>query len=294
MPEFFATRFHVTMSHPVVRLIARVEQVSIRVADRIITPTEPMRTTFGSRGADVEKITVVMDGADEGVFRPASPDHAQGGFTRSAQDDARSELFVLISHGTIEPQYGLDTLIRATSLLAADVPGVQLRIIGDGSQRGELMQLAQRLGVGHRVDFSNGFIPQAQLVEALRTADVGVVAMRRDPFRDLTLAGKMFDFVAIGLPMVVSRTRSVEETLSPGCYEAFESGDAGDLAAALLRVRQDPARAHRLAATARDHVRDIAWPVQRRRYQELITSLVSAGTAGVRTGSRRTAKRTAQ
>jgi glycosyltransferase involved in cell wall biosynthesis len=274
MPEFFATKFDVAMSHPLVRLVAMIEQASIRAADQVITPTGSMRRAFASRGADAEKIVVVMDGADETVFCP-SP-------RSSAPARALPRRYVLISHGTIEPHYGLDTAIRATALLVADIPEVELQIIGDGSQVEDLQNLARRLGVAAHVRFSHGFVPEGDLVEALRAADVGVVAMRRDRFRDLTLAGKMLDFVAIGLPMVVSRTRSVEETLGPDCYEGFESGNADDLAAAVTRIHDDPARAGGLAAAAREQVRPIAWSVQRRRYQELVAALAADGSTRLR------------
>lgn len=255
MPEFFATRFGAPMSHPAVRLVASVEQAAIRFADHVITPTEPMRREFVRRGADAAKISVVMDGADERVFGPGRA---------PAPDDSR---FVVVSHGTIEPQYGLDTLIRAVPLVCEHIRGLEVRIVGDGSQREELRALVRTLGLEGRVGFSDGFVPEDELVRTLTAAHVGVVAMRRDRFRDLTLAGKMFDFVALGVPMAVSRTRSVEETFPPECYEGFTSGDPADLARALRALHDDRGRAASLAAHAAEHVIPFAWPVQRRRYQ---------------------------
>ena len=64
MPEFFATKFGVGLDHPVVRLIARVEQASIRFAHLVVTPTRQMRDAFVGRGASPQRILVVMDGAD--------------------------------------------------------------------------------------------------------------------------------------------------------------------------------------------------------------------------------------
>jgi hypothetical protein len=69
MPEFFATKFGTCMDHPAVRLIAALEQRSIRFADHVITPTAQLRDTFIGRGAPPDKIDVVMDGTDEEVFR---------------------------------------------------------------------------------------------------------------------------------------------------------------------------------------------------------------------------------
>lgn len=264
MPEFFQTRFDVRPSHPVVRMIGKVEQLSVRFAHAAITVTEPMRRAFVDRGAEPEKITVVMDGSDPATFRP-------GRFPRR-QPDRR---FVLISHGTIEPRYGLDTAIEAVALLRGDIPGLELHIFGDGSYRSELQGLARRLDLGDRVRFSEGFVPVDELVRALAAADVGVVAMKRDAFRDLTLAGKMFDFIAMRIPMVVSRTSSVEKTFAPDCFESFVAGDPGDLARAIRRLHDDPELAARYAARAADTGGTFSWPVQRERYSEVVTRLIA-------------------
>lgn len=49
MPEFLATRFGVGTSNPGVRLVAALEQLSIRFAHAAITVTEPMRRAFVAR-----------------------------------------------------------------------------------------------------------------------------------------------------------------------------------------------------------------------------------------------------
>ena len=51
--------------------------------------------------------------------------------------------------------------------------------------------------------FSGGFVPIDELLRAIAGADVGVVAMKRDAFRDLTLCNKMYDFITMRRPAVV-------------------------------------------------------------------------------------------
>jgi glycosyltransferase involved in cell wall biosynthesis len=205
-----------------------------------------------------------MDGSDETVFDP----------TRFPQRERSADKFVLVSHGTIEPQYGLDTAIRAVSLLASAMPSLELQIIGNGSQLPELQTLASELGVSDRVVFSRGFVPIDELVASLATADVGVVAMKQDRFRDLTLAGKMFDYIAMGIPMVVSATRSVAETFPAGCFESFASDDPSDLARAIKRLHQDPQIAMSFAKRVRESAAPYSWPVQRRRYLDAVGTLL--------------------
>jgi glycosyltransferase involved in cell wall biosynthesis len=268
MPEFFASKFHTSLRSPAVRLIAALEQRSIRFADLAITPTALMRDAFVSRGADPAKIVVVMDGADEAIFRPVP---------RIRRDRDR-EAFTLLCHGTVEERYGLDTTIRAVALLAEEMPDLQFQVYGDGSYLGRLRELAEELGVADRVSFSGGFVPIDELVQAIADANVGVVAMKRDIFRDLTIAGKMFDFIAMGKPMVVSRTRSVERLFDPSSFELFESDDPVGLARAIRAVRADPDRRAELIRRAALAAKPYRWPHQRRIYLEVVDRLLRGRT----------------
>ena len=274
MPEFFAAKFGTGMSHPAVRLIAALEQRSIGFADLVITPTPLLRGAFVARGADPAKVRVVMDSADEDVFR------------RPPQAGPDPRRFTLVSHGTIDERYGLDTAIAGVALVRTEIPGVHLEVYGAGPDLARLRRLAAGLAVADRVHFSAGFVPFGELVLALASADVGLVAMKRDLFRDLTLAGKMFDFIAMRVPMAVSRTRSVEECFEPGCFELFESGDPASLACAIRRLHADPERRARLAERAFSSTEPYRWRHQRRHYLSTVGSLLDAPDGPLRSGGR--------
>ncbi|WP_433782272.1 glycosyltransferase family 4 protein [Actinomycetospora sp. CA-101289] len=274
MPEFFATKFGVGPGHPVVRLLARLEQRAVRLADHVVTPTTQMRAVFVGRGADPGRITTVMDGADPAVF---DPDAAGRGV-------APAGTFVLISHGTVEEHYGLDTVVRAVALLRAETPAVHLAVYGDGADRDRLRGLAHELRVADRVAFSSGFVPVDELVAALAGADAGVVAMRRDPFRDVALPGKIFDFVAMRLPVIASRTRSVEETFGDA-VALFEAGDAEDLARTVRGLARDPGRRAALVAAATRATEPLRWEHQEAVYRGVVDDLAGRA-APQRTDSR--------
>jgi glycosyltransferase involved in cell wall biosynthesis len=270
VPEFFAAKYDVSLDSRGPRCMAAVEQACIRFADLAITCTDGMRDRFVSRGAPADKLSVVLNGADEEVFDPQ----------RFPEERSRRSGPSLISHGTVEERYGLDTIIGAVALLRDELPDIELTIIGEGSYRGELQRLATERGVADRVSFSPGFLPLDDLVRAIARADIGVVAIKRDEFRDLSLCNKMYDFIAMRTPAVVSRTTSVEDYFGDGCFEMFRSGDEADLARAILRLAQDPDRHPQLTEKAAEAASGHRWPVQRERYLGVVSRLVGAGDAG--------------
>jgi glycosyltransferase involved in cell wall biosynthesis len=264
MPEFFATKFRKSLSHPAVRLLAGLERASIRFADLAITCTEQMRAAFVARGAEGEKIEVILNSADEQIFDPR----------RYPPTGSAPGRFVLLSHGSIEERYGLDTAIRAVARLAGEIPGLRLEIFGEGGYVEELQALARQLGVEDRVFFSDGLVPLDDLLRAIAAADAGLVAMKRDLFRDLTHTNKMFDFITMRRPVIVSRTASVEAYFDESCFQLFDSGDDRDLARAIRGLHDDVGLREQLVRRAAEMNEPYRWPRQRELYRHVVERLL--------------------
>ena len=272
MPEFFATKFGLDVTHFWVRVVGAFEQMSARFATHVLTCTEQMREAFTRRGTPAEKITVILNSADESVFAPR-PKPAN----KSADD------FVVVCHGTIEERYGHEEVVQAVALLRSELPSLRLRIYGEGAHLPAIRELVARLGIEDQVWFSKGIVPLSELLEGIAGADLGVVAMRRDAFRDLTHCNKMFDFISMRIPAIVSRTRSVEEYFDEDCFELFESGDPADLARAIRRLWLDPARRTQLVERAAEVNEPYRWPRQQEIYRSTVGPIL-ARRAGVPPG----------
>jgi glycosyltransferase involved in cell wall biosynthesis len=265
MPEFYAVKFGVGLRHPAVRFVAWIEQAAIRFADQVITCTEQMRSAFVSRGAQPAKIEVILNSSDEDEFDPrhVGPSKPVPGQLR------------LICHGTIERIFGIDVIVRAVALLKHEIPGLRLDVYGEGSALPELHSLIAELGVSDRVHLSRCWVPLDQLVQAIADADAGIVALRRDIFRDLTHSNKMFDYITMRKPAIVSRTRAVEAYFDESCFQMFTAGDERDLARAIRELHDDPELRHQLVSRATYVNEPYRWPHQRQRYQEIVGRLVA-------------------
>jgi glycosyltransferase involved in cell wall biosynthesis len=269
MPEYFMTKYRMRSDHPAVRVLEWLEQASIAFADAVITCTEQMRARFVERGAPREKVSVVLNSFDEDHFDPRR-------FPRSRNGTGP---FVLICHGTIDENYGIDLAIRAVALLRDRIPSLRLEIYGDGTHRAALKEMVGELGLDDIVWLSDGFVPVEDLLPRIADADVGVVAIRRDAFRDLTHCNKMYDLVAMGRPVVISRTSAVQAYFGDDCFQMFESGDERDLARAIYELYADPAKRERLPHRAREVGEPYRWIHQRDRYIRVVEGLVGAGVS---------------
>jgi glycosyltransferase involved in cell wall biosynthesis len=266
MPEFFSTRFKGAPPR-VTRVVELAEQASIRFADHVITCTEQMKEAFVGRGAPPEKIDVILNSADEAIYdaerhppRPRQPGR-----------------FSLIMHGTVEERYGIDTAVEALALLADEIPELELQVYGGGTYRDVLARLAEERGVADRVHIQRDWVPLEDVVDAIADADAGVVAMKRDAFRDLTHCNKMYELITMRRPTLMSRTRSVEAYFDDGCFAWFESDDPTDLARAIRRIHADPALADAMVERASARNEDYRWHHQREHYQRVVRGVLEQG-----------------
>jgi glycosyltransferase involved in cell wall biosynthesis len=269
MPEFFGTKYGLARDHRLVRALVKVEAASIAFADAVTTCTDPMRDRFIERGAPRDKVRVILNTADEDVYDSR----------RFAGRGDPGDRFVLVYHGTIEERFGVDTVVRAVALLKDEIPGLHLKMFGDGVFRRTIESLVTELGVEDRVWLSRGWVPLEDLLAAIASADAGVVPTKRDWYRDLTLANKMFDFVAMRKPAIVGRTPAVEAYFDDSCFQMFESGNAHDLARAIRELYADPALGHRLVRRASAISEPYRWVYQAKRYVDIVDHLIVGGPA---------------
>jgi glycosyltransferase involved in cell wall biosynthesis len=236
MPELYVSKFGA--SRRAVGVITAVERASTSFADRVIAVSEPHRAVLATRGVPADKLTVVMNSPDERIFRRADEGHAPASGC------------VLISHGTLVERYGFDTAIRAIGIMRDRVPHARLVILGDGEHGPALRRLAADLEVLDRVEF-RGRRPLDEIPRHLARAHIGVVSNERDAFTDLVVPTKLLEFVAMGLPAVVARSRAVEAYFDESSVQFFAPGDPADLARAVAELAADDARRRQLATAAR-------------------------------------------
>ncbi len=249
MPEFFAARFG-TRKKWLARLVRWQEKLSCAFADQVITVTELWRQTLIARGIPADKISVVMNVADDAIFR------------RNPADQARANgngHYNLIYHGTLTRRYGLDLAIRAVDLVRHEIPGVHLTLHGWGDDRGPLKQMVDDLGLQDYVSFSTEGMPASQLPEMIRQADVAIVPYRRDVFTDGILPTKLMEYAAVGVPVIAARTTAISAYFDDNMVEFFAPEDHRDLASRILTLYLDRERRQHLVEGSEQFLEQYNW-----------------------------------
>ncbi len=263
MPEFFASRFASGADSLGVRILRWQEQLSCRFADHVVTVTEAWRKTLIRRGVSESKSSVVMNLADDRIFRPSNPSRAP-----SADGD-----FQLLYHGTLTDRYGIDLLVRAVHLLKDEIPELRLTIHGWGDALASLRALAAQLQIDDRIEFDQERLDVPDLARMIEEADLGVVPNRADPFTDGILPTKLLEYTAMGTPAVAARTSAIQEYFDDGMVALFDPGDAADLAQRIRELHADRPRLAALSENAARFNERYCWQRQSAEYAQLVERL---------------------
>ena len=266
MPELFSGKFDCSEKNWMLGLLRWQERAAGALASAVLTVEVGVKDILASRGISPDKIHVLLNLPDERIFAH------RGRVSPKALDSP----FVLVYHGTLAHRLGLDIAIEAVAEARAEVPQLQLRIIGEGEERAGLIALRDRLGLREHVSFSEGPVPVQQIPPLIADADLGVVPLRRSSGTDIMLPTKLLEYVAMGIPCIASKNAAIARYFDDSMIELCEAEDAHALAAAIVRLRNDPGRRAALSHEATTRFAGIyTWSRHKRVYTELVERLVS-------------------
>jgi len=237
-------RFDFLVRNP--RFVAAVEDYCIHRVDHTLVVVEECAAGLATRGVSRDRIDIVSN------TPPASRASAHG----ERPVKAARERVEIVYLGILEIVRGVQELIGAVRVLRDHSVRVRATIVGGGRDMDLFRQRARELGLTDEDVVFKGHLDHAAALDVVAAADIGVVPTRRTAHADSTVPNKLFDYMAAALPVVTSDTvpcaRIVRET---DTGEVFRAGDAADLAAAIGRLVEDPARRYAMGEHGREAIR---------------------------------------
>lgn len=227
-------------------LLHLIDRVALTRAAAVVSLTDDFRRYLTSIGwRDAAEVFVVPDAYDPTLFAPQ--DRAA---CRAALDlPADAELIVYT--GMTFAYRWLDGLLEAAAQLAPQRPRLMLALVGGRRHEvAELRALAARLGIAERV-LLTGQLDQREVLRYSGAADVLAIP---DTITDVTASPlKLFEYLALGQPVVLPDIPSLREIVPQQLGHYFERRNLPALAAALARALDQPGAAAARQALAADH-----------------------------------------
>jgi D-inositol-3-phosphate glycosyltransferase len=237
---------------PRARIIGE-EQVVAEADELIASTDEEAAQLVDLYNADPTVVRTIAPGVDLETFVPG--DAVAARLELGLRPDVPTLLFV----GRIQALKAPDVVLRAAAAMRADVPDLQVIVVGGPSGSGLatpdwLTGLATELGLGDVVRF----VPPTSretVASFYRAADVTVVPSYTESFGLVALESQ-----ACGTPVVAASvgglTTAVADGVSGLLVDGHDPEQWGKVLADLLRT---PAELHALAAGARRHAECFSW-----------------------------------
>ncbi len=248
-------------------LMAKAEKYSCKLADKLITVTNTCKEKLVERGNPPDKITLILNTANEGLFE----------FNSERRFREITSGVKLIYHGTIAERFGLHNVISAMPILLKDVPDSILNIYGryEGSYLIKLKILVSDLNLSENVNL-NGRINREQLPDLINNHDIGIVPYLQTDYMNLSLPTKAFEYIAAGLPLVSTKLKDLYETFDDNCIKYIDESDPKQIAGAISFICSNPILTRDIVNTAYRKLSEISGIVMKRRFIQTYDSLISS------------------
>ncbi len=259
VPEFYISKFNKSESSLLAAALRLAEKLSIRFSDHVIISNHLWRDVLLSRSSSPEKCSVIMNYPDSSIFR----------YTKRDRQDGK---FVMMYPGTLSWHQGLDIAVKAFSLVQDKMPTAEFHIYGSGPARDAIADLVENLDLGNRVLLKDSR-PIYEIARIMAEADLGIVPKRNDGFGGDAFSTKTLEFMSLGVPIVLSKTRVDSYYFNDDVVRFFEPGNESDLAGAMLDLYENRQRRERQAAAALQFVEKFKWEGKKEVYFDLVDSL---------------------
>jgi glycosyltransferase involved in cell wall biosynthesis len=241
-----------------------LEKIVNRGADFIVTSSGAGAADLvGLWGLPPGKVEGLMDGVDNGIFRPFPRTEARKAL--KFDDDRPTVVFL----GVLNGYQGIDLLLEVVKILKER--GSALRFLIMGFPEKKYREGAESLGIADMITFT-GRIDYSLSPLYLSAGDIAV-----SPKISLTEAnGKLLNYMACGLPTVVFDNPVNREILGDaGVYAC--PGDPVDFADRIEELLNDRKRMAELSASVREKaVRDHSWHGRGERLVEIYGKIVKS------------------
>jgi glycosyltransferase involved in cell wall biosynthesis len=260
VPEFYLSKFNASSNSLIFKLLVTVERMSAAFADHVIAANHIWLKRLHERSVRSADCTVILNFPDTDIF------HLRG----RNRNDCK---FIMVYPGTWNYHQGVDLAIRAFALIADKSPEAEFHIYGGGDQADFLKTLIADLNLQERV-FLNGGRTLQEIPSIMENSDLGVVPKRSDGFGNEAFSTKIFEFMSVDVPVIVSETAIDRFYFNDSVVKFFQANDEKSLADAMLQLIKNPGMRQELVRNSREFIKGYTWEKNKAIYLDLVDSLV--------------------
>ena len=224
-------------------LLARFHIFALRFAHKIVSQGRDGIDILKELGIRRSRLEQIGNGVNTLQYKPYQGDRSE--LCLKLGISVGEEVVCCVNR--LHPLKRVDLIITAFAKLKSDMRDVQLVVVGEGELRGELEQLADKLGVEGSVIFvGNVETP----LEFLQCSDVFVLASDKENYSNALL-----EAMSCGIPVVATKVGGNKEIVQHGENGLLVArSSVSEITQAISKILQDKELAARLGNNARQSI----------------------------------------
>jgi len=214
------------------KLAAIIDRFCIRFSDRIIVVIGENKDRLMKQRIPEKKLYIVSNVADINYFDKIDK-------IDFAEEEYKGK-FLLLYTGTVSPERGLETPVKAVNILKDKIKNIYLLIVGDGNSVDPLTQLVKSLSLEAYVELK-AWVGHQNLKKYILQADVCIIPQPFNDYINTTIPHKLFEYMSFSKPVLVSDAKPLKRIVEEsGAGLVFKSEDEKDFAEQVIRLNDNP------------------------------------------------------
>lgn len=251
-PELYQSRYN-SGKGLFTKMLGFFEWCSLKTAHMTIATNESYKEIQIQRGGrKPETIFIVRNGPNEQRMKPHPPSERLRKMNKK----------ILVYIGSLNPQDGVDYLLRALGKLLHDLRREDFYcvVMGSGDSLEDLRTLAKDLKLDGYVELT-GYVTDQELMENLSAADICVDPDPSSPLNDVSTWIKVMEYMAHGKPIVTFDLKETRYSAQDAAVYV-QPNDEAKFAAAVAKMMDEPEERKRKGEFGRRRVeQELQWSV---------------------------------
>lgn len=218
------------------KVVRPITRYNLRNADSVITVTQEFKKYLNS--INVDDVNIIPNGVDVRAFKKIS--------TEIAKKNLGLEGNVIGYIGSLEYWVDLETVIESLPELDIKLLVVGPELFTDYSKM--IRMIAEKLGVLDKIIFT-GRVEYAELYTYICAMDIGLNPLKHVMKNEITVGGKIFNYLACGKPVLSSRMIALENLLGDEIYYYDDKNSLIKMVQKLLDYKHDEEKYMKIAET---------------------------------------------
>ena len=247
-------------------LISFLETICAKLADCIWVVVEENRERLIDKGIKESKIRVVSN----------VPELAQPGIINNNLPYQKPKTcFRMIYIGLLDIFRDLTLILRSIPYILEEGTNIELTIVGDGTEKPMLENLAKKLEIEDFVEFK-GWIKSRFIPNFIKESEVGLIPHAVNELTQTTIPNKLFGYMMFGLPVLATDMKPVKRIIETEQCGLIIPNNPRQVAKIILMLKNSPELCREMGDNGRKAIFErYNWQIESKKIFETIERLIN-------------------